>query len=114
MTLAELKTGMSATIDKVEGKGALRRHFLDMGLIPGTRVKLVKVAPMGDPMELRIRGYELTIRNEDAQKIHIINQGNDENKEPEILENPKTEHPGIGEMGAYHVRRRGCEIRDGE
>lgn len=114
MTLAEVKTGMSATIDKVEGEGALRRHFLDMGLIPGTRVKLVKVAPMGDPMELRIRGYELTIRHEDAKKIHISNPGNDENKKTEVSENPMTAHPGLGEMGTYHVTRRGSEIMDGE
>lgn len=114
MTLAELKTGMSATIDKVEGEGALRRHFLDMGLIPGTRVKLVKVAPMGDPMELRIRGYELTIRHEDAKKIHISKEGNDNGAEQYESKDLKVKHPGLGEMGAYHVRRRGNEIRDGE
>ena len=71
MTLNELKVGSSARIDSVGGEGALRQHFLDMGVIPGAELKLVKLAPMGDPMELRIRGYELTLRLADAEKIGI-------------------------------------------
>ena len=72
MTLRELKIGQSARIMAVGGEGALRQHFLDMGVIPGAEVTLVKLAPMGDPMELRIHGYELTLRLEDAAKIEIL------------------------------------------
>ena len=71
MTLKELKIGESAVIDTVGGTGELRQHFLDMGLIPGEKVTLVKFAPMGDPMELQIHGYELTLRVEEAQKIEV-------------------------------------------
>lgn len=69
MTLDELQVGKDAVIQSVGGEGALRRHFLDMGLIPGTEVTLMKVAPMGDPVELRIRGYELTLRKADQQEL---------------------------------------------
>ena len=69
MTLDNLKTGESAVITKVGGKGELRQHFLDMGVIPGAEIKLMKLAPMGDPMELNIHGYELTLRIADAKKI---------------------------------------------
>ena len=75
MTLNELNTGASARIDTVWGEGALRQHFLDMGVIPGAEVTLVKLAPMGDPMELRIHGYELTLRLADAEKIGITPPG---------------------------------------
>lgn len=71
MTLDELPVGKSATITTVGGEGALRCRFLDMGIIPKTKVKVEKIAPMGDPLELQIRGYELSIRKEDAQKIEI-------------------------------------------
>lgn len=71
MTIADLKIGGSGVIAAVGGEGALRLRFLDMGLIPGTRVTLQKVAPMGDPIQLHLRGYELTIRLEDAQKISL-------------------------------------------
>ena len=71
MTLDELEIGREAVITKVGGEGALRGRFLDMGLIPKTKVQVRKVAPMGDPIELRIRGYELTIRKEDAGKIEV-------------------------------------------
>ena len=71
MTLRELKPGQSARIDTVGGEGALRQHFLDMGVIPGAEVTVVKLAPMGDPMELRLRGYTLTLRREDAQSITV-------------------------------------------
>ena len=71
MTLKELQIGKSAVVDTVGGSGALRQHFLDMGLIPGAEVTLVKLAPMGDPMEIRVRGYELTLRVEDGKKIEV-------------------------------------------
>ena len=71
MTLKNLKIGESAVITKVGGEGALRQHFLDMGVIPGAEVTVVKFAPMGDPMEITIRGYELTLRMEDARKITV-------------------------------------------
>lgn len=72
MTLEELPIGKAAVITRVGGEGALRCRFLDMGLIPRTRVEVRKVAPMGDPMEIRIRGYELTLRKEDAKKIEVV------------------------------------------
>ena len=71
MTLKELKIGQSAVIRAVGGEGALRQHFLDMGVIPGAEVTVVKFAPLGDPMELEIHGYELTLRKDDAEKIEI-------------------------------------------
>ena len=72
MTIDDLKIGQSGVIDRVGGEGALRLRFLDMGLIPGTNVTLEKVAPMGDPIQIQVRGYELTIRREDAAKITIV------------------------------------------
>lgn len=74
MTLEELPIGQTATIKSVGGEGALRCRFLDMGLIPRTKVEVRKVAPMGDPIEIRLRGYELTIRKEDAKKIEIVTE----------------------------------------
>ena len=73
MTLKDLEIGSSAVIASVGGEGALRQHFLDMGVIPGAEIKLVKLAPMGDPMEFQIHGYELTLRVADAEKIEIKN-----------------------------------------
>lgn len=113
MNLAELKTGKSATITRVGGDGALRQHFLDMGVIPGARVKLVKLAPMGDPMELRIHGYELTLRLDDARLIEIDPEKQPSSPQPdeeEIPDSKKKErriiiaHPGLGEGGKYHVK----------
>lgn len=83
-TLRDLPVGMSATVNSVGGKGQLRQHFLDMGLIPGVRVTLVKYAPMGDPVEVRLHGYELTLRLEDAGKIGIRNISRE--GEPEHVE----------------------------
>ena len=71
MTIDDLKIGQTGTIDQVGGEGALRLRFLDMGLIPGTSVKLQKIAPMGDPIQIQVRGYELTIRREDARRITL-------------------------------------------
>ena len=79
MTLRELKIGESAVVKAVGGEGALRQHFLDMGLLPGVEVKLLKFAPMGDPMELLVRGYTLSLRLEEAAKIEMIPMGAEPN-----------------------------------
>ncbi len=71
MKLHELKVGQSASVTKVNGEGALRLRFLDMGLIPRTKVKLIKIAPMGDPIEIHLRGYELTLRKDEAEWIEV-------------------------------------------
>ena len=75
MKLNALKPGRSAVVESVGGEGALRQHFLDMGVIPGTEVTVVKLAPLGDPMELHVRGYELTLRREDASQITVRREG---------------------------------------
>ncbi|MBQ1641978.1 MAG: ferrous iron transport protein B, partial [Oscillospiraceae bacterium] len=104
MTLNELKVGSSARIDSVGGEGALRQHFLDMGVIPGAELKLVKLAPMGDPMELRIRGYELTLRLADAEKIGITEIEKSEDVSETGAQRSKREHPALGEPGIHHVK----------
>lgn len=107
MTLKELEIGESAVIDTVGGEGALRQHFLDMGVIPGAKVTLIQYAPMGDPMELRIHGYELTLRLEDAQQITVHKaerKADEEEKQKDKKRRAKSEHPGLGEEGRYHVR----------
>ena len=106
MTLDELKIGQSAIITKVGGDGALRQHFLDMGVIPGSELTLVKFAPMGDPMQLLIHGYELTLRKDDAAKIDIDICPTCEGGEPHQpgeQSSMRTEHPGLGEEGRYHT-----------
>ena len=105
MTLKELKIGESAVIDTVGGAGALRQHFLDMGLIPGEKVTLVKFAPMGDPMELQIHGYELTLRLDDAAQIEITPAAAAPAAAPARRENKMVEHPGLGEGGRYHTKQ---------
>lgn len=108
MTLKNLEIGGTAIIDTVGGEGALRQHFLDMGVIPGAEITLVKYAPMGDPIEFRLQGYELTLRLEDAEKIEIhpvkdaSSQMQSENHRK--AKQKKTEHPGLGEGGRYHVK----------
>lgn len=106
MTLKDLKVGHSATIDAVGGTGSLRQHFLDMGVIPGAEVTLMKYAPMGDPMELRIHGYELTLRLADADKIEIteISQKKNDALGDKTRDSRQTVHPGLGEEGKYHVK----------
>lgn len=113
MTLNELKPGESAVIKTVGGSGSLRQHFLDMGVIPGAEATLIKLAPMGDPMELRIHGYELTLRIDDAKNIVVspINRIS-ENKSMPVSKKHK-EHPGIGEEGKYHTKA-GQKIPKGE
>ncbi len=109
MTIKDLEIGQTGTVTSVGGSGALRQHFLDMGVIPGTNVTLIKYAPMGDPMELLVRGYELTLRISDAEKIDIISApassnelkyNNNKNKRY----SKHSQHPGLGEGGKYHVK----------
>ena len=107
MTLKDLKIGIPARICAVGGEGSLRRHFLDMGVIPGAEVTVMKYAPMGDPMELRIHGYELTLRLADAEKITVEElSGADCQKTcaKPIGVAAVSEHPGLGEDGRYHVK----------
>ena len=113
MTLKELPIGGSAVILTVGGKGSLRQHFLDMGLIPGARVKLIKYAPLGDPMELRINGYALTLRLADAAKIKV-EPVEAEEAAPEA-ERPvhDADHPGLGEGGKYHDKAHENALPDG-
>ena len=104
MTLRELKVGKSAKILTVGGEGSLRQHFLDMGVIPGERVTVVKLAPLGDPMELMIHGYELTLRLADAEKIQIEELTGFEQTTEKVLPVKRAEHPGLGEGGRYHSK----------
>ncbi|MCI9126862.1 MAG: ferrous iron transport protein B [Eubacterium sp.] len=121
MKLSELKQGQTAKIKNVGGEGQLRRHFLDMGLIQGTEIQYIKAAPMGDPIEYRLWGYELTLRKEDAACIEIEEisdtkeniKSNDREAKEEGLHN-STKHPHIGESGIYHVKQRGDEIEKGQ
>ena len=111
----ELQPGQCAYIQAVEGEGALRHHLLDMGLTPGTEITLQKIAPMGDPVQIKVRGYELTLRLEEAQKIEI------DGIHPEETCNPEKErayqavpHPGVGELGkAKKERGRGSQKESG-
>lgn len=105
MTLKELEVGKTATILSVGGSGALRQHLLDMGLIQGAEVTVVKYAPMGDPVELRIHGYELTIRLADAQQITITEPHEPEVKKAIEKKRKAGEHPGYGEGGKYHIKK---------
>ena len=108
MTLKDLEIGKTSAVVSVGGSGALRQHFLDMGVIPGAQVTLIKYAPMGDPMELRIHGYELTLRLADAEKIEIepVKESEKEKKDKPVQEPHVTNvtHPGLGEGGKYHVK----------
>lgn len=104
MTLKELAIGKSAVIKSVGGKGALRQHFLDMGMIPGVEVTVVKLAPMGDPMELQIHGYELTLRLAEADEIEIEQIPRPSRSYDGIEWISESEHPGLGEEGKYHSR----------
>lgn len=115
MTLHKLEIGRTARIETVGGEGALRQHFLDMGLIPGAEVTLVKFAPMGDPMELRLHGYELTLRLDDAAKIEIepLKEPLTEKNMPQDKGKAKTEHPGLGEGGRYHAKGDGNPLPEG-
>ena len=122
MTLRDLQMGESAVITTVGGRGALRQHFLDMGMIPGVQVTLVKYAPMGDPMELRLHGYELTLRLADAEQIEIEevqragaeHEASKAGKCGRLKESGRfTDHPGLGEGGKYHEKETEHPLPDG-
>ena len=113
MKLSELQIGSTATILAVGGTGALRQHFLDMGLIQGTEVTVVKYAPMGDPIELRIHGYELTIRLEDAGNIEI-SKAHEPKAATVKKPGPEKHHPGYGEGGKYHDRKQENPLPESE
>lgn len=121
MTLKDLKIGESGIITQVGGEGALRQHFLDMGVIPGAEVSVVKYAPMGDPIEILIHGYKLTLRLEEANQINV-DLTKEEVKESEQKVNEqvkkiipkKVEHPGLGEGGKFHPKGSGNPLPEGE
>ena len=119
MTLRELKIGKSAKIVSVGGEGALRQHFLDMGVIPGAELTVIKYAPMGDPLEIEIHGYRLTLRLAEAEQIEIeeiAELSKDTSNKNELDKNDsvkkKTVHPGLGETGIYHPKGSGNPLPD--
>ena len=118
LTLKDLPVGKTATVTTVGGEGALRQHFLDMGLIPRSDITLIKYAPLGDPMELMIHGYELTLRVADAGEIGIENVRDPDAPPPAapgktVYPGRKIDHPGLGERGKYHVRATENPLPDG-
>ena len=113
MKLNELKAGQSARVVTIGGEGALRQHFLDMGLIPGVEVTMIKLAPMGDPMELRLHGYELTLRIADAEKIGIDPIESAAMHGQESGKRKPAPHPGLGEEGKFHPKGTGDPLPEG-
>ena len=113
MKLSELKIGQRAVIREVGGEGALRQHFLDMGVIPDAEVTLIKYAPMGDPLELMIHGYELTMRIADAGKITVVPKSREQEDETPARTVEKSVHPGLGEGGKYHPKGSGDPLPKG-
>ncbi len=117
MKLNELTPGQSGRILTVGGHGALRQHFLDMGVIPGEKVTVTKLAPLGDPMELRIHEYELTLRLSEAEQIEIESisevEAQDTPRPPKPSKSVKTEHPGLGEEGIFHPKGSGTPLPEG-
>ena len=117
MTLAEIKVGQDAILRTIGGQGELRHHLLDMGLTPGTEVTLRKVAPMGDPIEVELRGYELTLRLADAAKIEVDNVHETDRAARSETRHAPVPHPGVGELrkaASYHDRKAGSEIAKGQ
>ena len=117
MTLADLKIGQDAVLRTIGGQGELRHHLLDMGLTPGTEVTLRKVAPMGDPIEVELRGYELTLRLDDAAKIEVENVHETDRAARSEERHTAVPHPGVGELRkapSYHDRKNGAEIPKGQ
>ena len=133
-TLKEAKLGKTVRIEKVGGSGALRQHFLDMGVIPGTEITPVKYAPMGDPLQLRLHGYELTLRLADADMIEVSEiskssqekensagkknkkQSDDKKKTKTVIRKDyqkETMHPGLGEGGKFHAKDDGTPLPEG-
>ena len=113
MTLKELEIGKSAVIRQVGGEGALRQHFLDMGMIPGAEVTVVKLAPMGDPMEVQVHGYELTLRLAEADQIEIAPIGQRSRSHVGVDRARDPDHPGLGESGKYHSKAGEHPLPDG-
>ena len=113
MKMSELRAGQSGRIEAVGGEGALRQHFLDMGVIPGAEATMVKLAPMGDPMELRIHGYELTLRLADAEKITVTRIESVSDERAGRAERKHSDHPGLGEEGKFHPKGTGEALPDG-
>ena len=114
LTLKQLEIGKTATVVSVGGEGALRQHFLDMGLIPEADVTMVKYAPMGDPVEVRIHGYELTLRLADADEIEITDVRDETAEDHKIKPAKNISHPGLGEGGKYHVKADENPVPEGE
>ena len=112
-TLKEAKIGQTVKVVSLGGNGALRQHFLDMGIIPGTEITLVKYAPMGDPVELRLHGYELTLRLADAEQIETEPVAEKESLSAKKPEKKKIAHPGLGEGGKFHVKGDGTPLPEG-
>lgn len=113
MTLKELEVGKSAVIRRVGGEGALRQHFLDMGMIPGAEVTVIKLAPMGDPMEVQVHGYELTLRLAEAQQIDIQPIGRRSRSHTFKDRAKDQDHPGLGENGKFHSKADERPLPDG-
>lgn len=113
MTLRDIKIGQSCVITNVRGEGALRQHFLDMGMIPGVEVTVVKYAPLGDPVELLIHGYQLTLRLDDADRIDVISVNEKEGAKPDKAKVNASVHPGLGEGGKFHPKGSGDPLPDG-
>ena len=114
-TLREIKTGETVRVHKLGGNGELRQHFLDMGIIPGAEITFIKYAPLGDPMEFRLHGYELTLRVADAQQIEVTEA---DAANPALRQNSEsadsiTEHPGLGESGKFHDKKSENPLPDG-
>ena len=114
MTLKDLKKGQSAVISSVGGEGSLRQHFLDMGVIPGAEITLVKLAPMGDPMQFRLHGYELTLRLADAGQIDVTPCKTEKKPETKKQRKVQKHHPGFGEEGKFHPKGSGDPLPDDE
>lgn len=113
MTLKEIEIGRCAQIIHIGGEGALRQHFLDMGIIPGAELTVVKLAPMGDPMEIQIHGYELTLRLADAEKIQVKPIAERSRRHESAKNTGKTHHPGLGEDGIFHSKKDEMPLPDG-
>ena len=118
ITLKDLTIGQKAIIREINGKGAIRQHLLDMGVIPQADISIVKFAPMGDPVEVRIHGYELTLRLQEAEQIivdpiEIEAFKEAEKKEQKAARRSKIAHPGLGEGGKFHPKGSGEELPEG-
>ena len=112
-TLKDVKVGESSKVEKLNGEGALRQHFLDMGIIPGTEITVVKYAPMGDPIQLMLHGYELTLRLADAEKIEVAPIVDNNKKAAKKEDKKNIAHPGLGEGGKFHPKGSGEALPKG-